>query len=171
VRNLNSSVIERAELLGGQRFTWSPRTPYLSSIIGRAEDHIARAVQRAAPHARVVREPDLLLTAQAAVIPDIVVFPGPTWNLPLLVIEYRAESTDRLFFGPKRLAYARARVPEVWFVDAVRRDVTALRLDSGLDYPWPAAHYTGDAHIRSASIAGLDIPIASFYEDRADERP
>jgi Uma2 family endonuclease len=163
-----TKTLARAELLAGQQFAWSERTPLQRGIIDRAEARLASALHSAAPGARIQREPDLLLTAQAVVIPDLAVFCGATWSGPDLVIEYRAESTDRLFYGPKRLAYARARVAEVWFVDATKETLTALRLTEALDYPWPATSYGRDDLVRSSAIPGLAITVRDFLQ-RGDD--
>lgn len=153
----------RAELLGGERFTRVDRTPYLRVMSAHLRRALEEALRTLAPGARVVADHDLLLTAQAAVIPDLAVFAGPTWSLPQLVVEYRAESTDRLFFGPKRLAYARARVGEVWFADPGTRTVTALRLGPGREYPWPATAYSGAARIPCATLPGLTLAVDDFF--------
>jgi len=154
---------ERAEMLGGQHFVWSPRTPLLRAMIDGVEIALAAHFARLGLHARVLRETDLLISAQTAVIPDLAVFLGETYDLPDLIVEYRAESTDRLFFGPKRLAYGRARVPEVWFADPADGTVSALRLSERLDYPWPPATYRGDDPVGAARIAGLALPARAFF--------
>jgi Uma2 family endonuclease len=155
--SLTNTLAPRAELLAGQQFAWSRRTPLQRSLIDGAERALTAALSHLDPNARVLREPDLLLTAQAAVIPDLAIFRGPTWTLPDLVVEYRVESTDRLFFGPKRLAYARARVPEVWFVDVTKRTVTVLQLTAALDYPWPPQRYGSGEMLVSKAIPSLEI--------------
>jgi Uma2 family endonuclease len=147
----------RAEMVGGQQFTRPERTPFLVALADRAQTALTAAVAAVAPEARVLRDADVLLSAQAAAIPDLAVYRGPTWDVPDLIVEYRAESTDRLFFGPKRLAYGRGRVPEVWFVDAGKATVSVLRLGSGLDYPWPAETYGAGQTLRSSAIAGLTL--------------
>lgn len=159
-----TKTLARAELLAGQQFAWSERTPLQRAMIDRAESALAAVLHAADPDARVMREPDLLLTAQAVVIPDLAVFRRATWSGPDLVIEYRAESTDRLFYGPKRLAYARARVAEVWFVDATKETLTALRLTDALDYPWPAASFGRDDLVRSTAIPGLTLAVGDFLQ-------
>ena len=95
-------------------------------------------------------------------IPDLALYRGATHEMPDLVIEYRAESTDRLFFGPKRLAYGRARIAEVGFVDATKATVTALRIGPGIDYPWPAQTYGPDDIIAAAAIPGLIVPASTL---------
>jgi Uma2 family endonuclease len=163
-----TKTLARAELLAGQQFAWSERTPLQRAMIDRAEAALAAALHAADPAARILREPDLLLTAQAVVIPDLAVFRGATWSGPDLVIEYRAESTDRLFYGPKRLAYARARVAEVWFVDATKETLTALRLTDALDYPWPATSFGPGDRVRSSSIPGLSVTVRDFLQRGVD---
>ena len=151
----------RAELLGGQRFTRPDRTPLLIATITRAQFALELALRDPLPDAHVRRDPDVLLSTLAAVIPDLAVYRTPTSTTPDLVIEFRAESTDRLFFGPKRLAYARARIPEVWFADPGKATVTVLRLSAALDYPWPAETYGIDEPIASSSIPGLAVSLAT----------
>jgi Uma2 family endonuclease len=156
---LTNGTAQRAELIGGQTFTRPERTPLLRSIIDRANGALHVAVRSVAPAAHVRRDGDVLLSSHAVVIPDIAVYCGATWDVPDLVVEYRAESTDRLFFGPKRLAYARARVPEVWFVDVSKATVTVLRLSDALDYPWPAEIRASGETIASSSIPGVAVRV------------
>ena len=152
----------RAEMVGGQEFTRPERTPFLAALVDRAQAALTAAVASVVPEARVLRDADVLLTAQAVAIPDLAVYRGPTWDVPDLLVEYRVESTDRLFFGPKRLAYGRARVPEVWFVDAGKGTIAVLRLGGGLDYPWPAEIFGTGATLRSSAIAGLTLAADAF---------
>jgi Uma2 family endonuclease len=149
----------RAEMIGGQEFTRPERTPYLAALVDRAQAALVAGLSAVAAGARVLRDADVLLSAQAVAIPDLAVYRGPTWDVPDLLIEYRVESTDRLFFGPKRLAYGRARVPEVWFVDAAKATIVVLRLGPGLDYPWPAETFAAGETLRSTAIAGLTLPV------------
>jgi Uma2 family endonuclease len=154
---LASALVRRVELVGGGRFTRPERTPFLRAIVDRADREITVAMRALVRRAHVLRDADVLLSMQSVVIPDLAIYRGPTWDVPDLIIEYRAESTDRLFFGPKRLAYARSRIPEVWFVDVAKATVTALRLDASLDYPWPAETYGPAATIASSAVPGLVI--------------
>ncbi len=144
-------------MIGGQQFTRPERTPHLRALVDRAQSAIEAALGIVAREGCVLRDADLLLTVQAVAIPDLAVYRGPARDVPDLIVEYRAESTDRLFFGPKRLVYGRARVPELWFVDPSKSLVTVLRLGAGLDYPWPAEAVGIDATIRSSAIAGLAL--------------
>ena len=145
-------------MIGGQQFTRPERTPFLSALVDGAQFAIEAVCRRVARDATVLRDADVLLSVQAVVIPDLAIYRGATYDVPDIVIEYRAESTDRLFFGPKRLAYARARVPEVWFVDATKSTVTVLRLGDGLDYPWPAETYGPGDSIESRSLPSVAAP-------------
>ncbi len=165
--NLTDVGRVRAEMLGGQRFVWSERTPMLRAMIDAAEAAVRAELGRLGRDAIVLRESDVLLGAHSAVIADIAVFLGATYDVPDLVIEYRAESTDRLFFGPKRLAYGRARVPDVWFADPANGTVSALRLGSGLDYPWPPATYVGSEAVRASNIGGFALPARAFFHNRS----
>lgn len=144
VNSTTPNTAQRAELIGGQRFTRPERTPLLRAVIDRAQALLQIEFDAVALDVQIKRDVDLLLSTHAVLIPDLAVFCGATSDVPDLVIEYRAESTDRLFFGPKRLAYARARVPELWFVDVAQAVVSVMRLGGTLDYPWPADTY-GDA--------------------------
>jgi hypothetical protein len=157
---LTNAALPRAELIGGQRFTRPERTPRLAALVDNAQAALEAGMRLVARGGCVLRDADVLLSSQAVAIPDLALFRGPTCDVPDLIVEYRAESTDRLFFGPKRLAYGRARVPEVWFVDPSKAQVTVLRLGSGLDYPWPAETFGFGATIASSAIAGLAVPAA-----------
>ena len=155
---MTDTALLRAELIGGQRFTRPERTPHLRALADRAQAALESGMRLIARDGCVLRDADVLLTLQAVAIPDLALYRGPTCDVPDLIVEYRAESTDRLFFGPKRLAYGRARVPEVWFVDASKALVTVLRLGSALDYPWPAQTFGVGDVLRSSAIRGLAIP-------------
>jgi Uma2 family endonuclease len=154
---LTNATLPRAELIGGQQFTRPERTPHLRALVDQAQAALEPAMRLVARDGRVLRDADVLLSVQAVVIPDLALYRGPTRDVPGLIVEYRAESTDRLFFGPKRVAYARSRVPEVWFVDASKLLVTVLRLGPGRDYPWPAETFGPAATIHATAIAGLSV--------------
>jgi Uma2 family endonuclease len=145
-------------MIGGQRFTRPERTPFLKALIDTAQAALETALHRVNADGNVLRDADVLLSSATVTIPDLALYAGPTANIPDVIVEYRAESTDRLFFGAKRLAYARAHVPEVWFVDAVKFVVTVLRLEGNLDYPWPAATFGVQDAIVSSAIGGLVVP-------------
>ena len=131
-------------------------------------DHAARVLEdaftRSNIHALVARERDLLLTSHTTMIPDLTVFLNATTHeVPDLVIEYRAESTDRLFLGPKRLAYARAGIREVWFAEPANGTIVALRRSEALDFPWPAPTYGFGETISAESIPELTLPVSTFF--------
>jgi hypothetical protein len=161
---LTNATLPRAELIGGQQFTRPERTPHLRALVDRAQAEFEAGMRLVARDGRVLRDADVLISVQAVAIPDLALYRGPTCDVPDLIVEYRAESTDRLFFGPKRVAYARARVPEVWFVDASKRLVTVLRLGAALDYPWPAETFGPAAMLRSTAIASLAVPAIALLE-------
>ncbi len=155
---MTDTALLRAELIGGQQFTRPERTPHLRALVDRAQAALESGMRLVAREGCVLRDADVLLTVQAVAIPDLALYRGPTCDVPDLIVEYRAESTDRLFFGPKRLAYARARVPELWFVDASKLLVTVLRLGAGLDYPWPSETLGITGLLHSSAIRGLAVP-------------
>jgi len=163
---LTSATLPRAELIGGQRFTRPERTPHLRALVDHAQSVLEAGLRHVARDGCVLRDADVLLTVQAVAIPDLAVYRGPTCDIPDLIVEYRAESTDRLFFGPKRLAYGRARVPELWFVDASKSLVTVLRLGDGLDYPWPAQTAGAGEVLQSSAIPGLALPAEVLFRPR-----
>jgi Uma2 family endonuclease len=163
---LTNATLPRAELIGGQRFTRPERTPHLRALADRGQAALEAGMRLVARDGCVLRDADVLLTVQAVAIPDLALYRGPTCDVPDLIVEYRAESTDRLFFGPKRLAYGRARVPELWFVDASKSLVTVLRLGAGLDYPWPAEAFGEGETLHSSAIAGLALPAEVFFRPR-----
>jgi Uma2 family endonuclease len=155
---LTSTKLARAELIGGQQFTRPERTPHLRALVDHAQAALEAGMRLVARSGCVLRDADVLLTVAAVAIPDLALYRGPTCEVPDLIVEYRAESTDRLFFGPKRLAYARARVPELWFVDPSKSQITVLRLGAALDYPWPAETLGPADLIRSSAIPSLALP-------------
>jgi Uma2 family endonuclease len=153
-------------MIGGQRFTRPERTPFLKGLIGSAQAALEAALRCVNIHGSVLRDADVLLSSATVTIPDLALYSGPTANIPDVIVEYRAESTDRLFFGTKRLAYARARVPEVWFVDAGKCTVTVLRLGRNLDYPWPAETFGVEELVRSSAIDGLAVPASALFYNK-----
>jgi Uma2 family endonuclease len=163
---LTNATLLRAELIGGQQFTRPERTPTLRVLVDQAQAALEAGMRLVARNGCVLRDADVLLTVQAVAIPDLALYRGPTCDVPDLIVEYRAESTDRLFFGPKRLAYGRARIPELWFVDASKPLVTVLRLGAGLDYPWPAETFGPDDALRSSAIPGLALPAELLFRAR-----
>jgi Uma2 family endonuclease len=163
---LTNATLPRAELIGGQQFTRPERTPHLRALVDDAQAALESGMRLVARNGCVLRDADVLLTVHAVAIPDLALYRGPTCDVPDLIVEYRAESTDRLFFGPKRLAYGRARVPELWFVDASKALVTVLRLGDGLDYPWPAQTFGAGELLRSSAIAGLALPAEVLFRPR-----
>ena len=163
---MTSTKLARAELIGGQQFTRPERTPRLRAVVDRAQAALEAGMRLVARNGCVLRDADVLLTLQAVAIPDLALYRGPTCEVPDLIVEYRAESTDRLFFGPKRLAYGRARVPELWFVDASKSLVTVLRRGEGLDYPWPAQTFGAGDVLRSSALPGLALPAEVLLRPR-----
>jgi Uma2 family endonuclease len=97
------------------------------------------------------------------VIPDLAAYvPGEA--LPKLVVEYRAESTERYILGPKRLIYARAGIPEMWFVEPHAAHVLTLQEHRGLDYAWPAEeHRSGDVVV-SRIFPGVALRVADLID-------
>jgi Uma2 family endonuclease len=59
------------------------------------------------------------------------------------------------------MVYSRFRVPEFWYVDAMRRRVAVLRSE-GQDYAWPpAAHVEGDV-LEPRRLPGVRVPVTAI---------
>jgi Uma2 family endonuclease len=82
---------------------------------------------------------------------------GP--NVPLLVVEFRTESTGRYVLGPKRMVYSRFRVPEFWYVDPMNRRVAILRAHEGGDYSWPPEERASGDTIEPLPFPGIEIAV------------
>lgn len=150
--------IER-EVIEGELFTSALPTPYLAEAIGRAADAVRDGFERAGRAVSLVSQEHVALGPLTAVRPDVLARDAATEAL-LVMVEVRTESSDRYALGPKRMAYARAGVPEYWFVDPRAERVVALRLVEGEpDYPWPGAELgPGDA-ISSEAVPNLSVAV------------
>jgi Uma2 family endonuclease len=136
-------------------------------MVDAVERALTNALAAGDSNARVLREPDLLLGTHTVTIPDLAIFrDGSTCDVPHLVIEYRAESTDRLFYGPKRLVYARAGVPEVWFAEPTSGTITVLRAHGGREYSWPAPTYGEGASVEAVGL-GITLAVDAFFAEHA----
>jgi Uma2 family endonuclease len=147
------------ELIEGELFTSAVPTERLAAVIAGAALALEAALRDAGLPARVVSQEPLLLGPRTLVRPDAAALPadeGP----PLLVVEVRTESTERYALGPKRMAYARAGVPEYWFVDPSRELVVALRsVADEPDYPWPGEELGRGTPVTSAAHPGVRVPV------------
>lgn len=160
---LGSIDIACAEIIDGQQFAWVERTPLLQRLIGRTAGLLRAKLKERGIEATVrVCEP-LALGPRTTVIPDLAVF-TPGEAIPKLVVEYRSESTERYVLGPKRLIYARAGIPEMWFVEPHAAHVLTLAEHRGLDYVWPAReHRAGDA-VASRIFPGVALRVADLID-------
>jgi Uma2 family endonuclease len=158
------------ELVNGERFTSVEPTPLLAGCIAAAGMALAAAVRERFPDAEVAERRNWKFDPRTELTPSIVVCAsGPVGAdgngnggpaVPDLVVEFRTESTGRYVLGPKRMVYSRFRVPEFWYVDAMRRRVAVLRSE-GQDYEWPpAARVEGDV-LEPRRLPGVRVPVTA----------
>ena len=108
---------------------------------------------------RNVVQPDLLFVSSghsAAITPAYVA--GP----PDLVIEVLSPSTASYDRETKLQVYARAGVPEIWYVDGASRTVEILVLTADKQYA-RTAHAKGEGRIASTALPGLAIDLQEIF--------
>jgi Uma2 family endonuclease len=153
------------EQVGGERFTSAEPTPLLRACIDAARAALTSALAEVAPSVVVIASgrwefgpgtelsPSLLVTTRE---PDTN---GDGPRVPLLVVEFRIESTGRYVLGPKRMVYSRHRVPEFWYADPVNRRVAVLRAPASGDYPWPPDERTPGEVLEPRPFPGVRLPV------------
>lgn len=151
------------ERVNGERFTAVEPTPLLAACIADARTALAAAVAAAAPRASVQSGGTVAFGPGTELTPSLVVradADDPA-ALPVLVVEFRTESTGRYVLGPKRMVYSRFRVPEFWYVDPLCRRVAVLRSGGG-EYGWPPEEHGRDAVLTPHRLPGVRVPVAAL---------
>lgn len=100
-------------------------------------------------------EPDVIVLAPGRALPDALALTDPP---PDLIVEVASPSTRSFDTGIKRARYARARIPEFWFVDLDQRRIEVSRLDGDRWYGDPV-RLEEDDHLTSPSLPGFDVPV------------
>jgi Uma2 family endonuclease len=129
--------------------------------------------RRHVPAPRVLVGPvDVRLDAHTVVQPDVAVWtraldlarsPGPP---PQLAVEVLSPTSRRRDVGPKRAAYARACVAELWLVDPDTRSVTALRApDRATGEHGVVARVDGARTLTAPLLPAFALPVASLFLD------
>lgn len=160
----DGSVYESIE---GVEFISQPHTPFLLRALEQASGALSTALAGRAGVAlslSLSRHEPVHLANRYVVFPDLLLRDG---DRPLLVVELRADSTDRYALGIKRLAYETARIPEYWFVEPRHGLVRVLRLQAnGRTYAWPPETYGMDDEIELRELPGVSIAVRSLFVDR-----
>jgi Uma2 family endonuclease len=110
-------------------------------------------------------EPDICFWGKAKssqLKPDQTKFPAPDF-----VAEVLSESTEAVDRGVKFEDYAAHHVGEYWLVDADARAIEQYTL-SGEVYRLAARKDAGS--LRSAVIAGLEVPVAAVFDANENQR-
>lgn len=160
-----------AETIDGARFTQQPDTALLRQGI----DDVASALREALQDQAIVDvSRPLNVSERTQLVPDLSIRKDAEQEIPDVVIEMRTESTDRFALGPKRLVYARAGVPEFFFLDpqagVLRKMVSG---QEELDYGWPAVALGRGDSVELSAFPGVRLevsdllPLALAREDGA----
>lgn len=155
------------ERINGERFTVVEPTP----LLGRCIEGARRALEAAGVHVDVGEPLDF--GAATELTPTLAVWAatdGPAVRPPDLVVELRTESTSRYVLGPKRMAYARNAVPELWFVDPWHGRVAVLVAGPDGDFPWPPGLYDKDAVLTPTRLPGARISMGALLAEWPADR-
>jgi Uma2 family endonuclease len=153
------------ETVNGERFTAVEPTPLLAACIDAAEQALTAAVAAVSPPVTVIARKRWEFGPGTELSPSLVVVPadqagnghGP--HVPLLVVEFRTESTGRYVLGPKRMVYSRFRVPEFWYADPLNRRVAVLRAREAGDYEWPPEERAAGEVLEPRPLPGVSIAV------------
>lgn len=140
----------RLELVDGHLFVSGLETPFLDRVIANAGRVLNAAGASDDGRRLLVNEP-LTIDTRNMLVPDLAVERGPGEALQL-VLEVRTDSTERYALGPKRMVYARARVPEFWFLDPRAGSLAIFTAGGRPDYPWPPAILHAGDEARSLAL-------------------
>ena len=105
--------------------------------------------------------PDVLWYAEGRVPhPDA----PPPYAVPDIAVEIRSPATWRYNLGPKKAAYEREGLPELWLVDTVARTVLVFRRSragvAGFDV---AAELETSDELTSPLLPGFALPVAEVF--------
>lgn len=145
------------ESIDGARFVQQPDTALLLQAI----EDVAAALRSALDGQAVVEVTrPLSVNERTQLVPDVSIRREVEQAVPDIVIEMRTESTDRFALGPKRLVYARAGVPEYYFLDpqagVLRKMVSG---PEELDYGWPATALGRGEYVELTSFPGVRLEV------------
>ncbi|HEX8830174.1 MAG TPA: Uma2 family endonuclease [Longimicrobium sp.] len=154
----------RLELIDGEIIEMTPVGGRHVTCVFAVEDYL-RAVAR--PELRVATQ-NVLRLADGSPWPDITLLrrdrlvPGelPRGDACVLVVEV-ADSTVLHDRNKKRLAYARAGIPEYWVIDLQQNTLVAHRQPRAGDYDAIAEHARGTSFV-SPALDGREVPVDPF---------
>lgn len=105
--------------------------------------------------------PDLLWYADGR-LPDPE--SPPPYELPDLAVEVRSPSTWRYVLGPKKSAYERRGLPELWLVDTVSRTVLVFRRSRPRAPAFDVAlELTAPEELSSPLLPGFSLPVGEVF--------
>lgn len=149
-----------AEMIDGALFARQPATTLLHEGI----DAVAAVLRKALPNGAVVDVGrPLTVSERTQLWPDLSIWRDRDQQVPDVVIEMRTESTVRFALGPKRLVYARAGVPEYYFLDPqagiLRKMVTG---PEELDYGWPVVAMRRGESVELTAFPGVRLEVTDL---------
>ena len=80
---------------------------------------------------------------------------------PDIIIEVLSKTSEKYDTGPKRAAYARTGVEELWIIDPAKKTLALFRLAENPDTP--AATYKAKQKFTSEMLPGLTIDLAVVF--------
>jgi Uma2 family endonuclease len=106
-----------------------------------------------------VVQPDLVFIRKErlSILKDAGVFGAPD-----LAIEVLSPGTEKFDRETKLQVYARAGVPELWYVDPATESVDILNLTDQRHYAM-TAHLSGDATLASAALPGIPLTLRQIF--------
>jgi Uma2 family endonuclease len=110
---------------------------------------------------RNVFQPDVLWYSENAG-PDV--HSSPPAPVPQLAIELRSPSTWRYDIGPKKAAYERAGLPELWLVDTAASEVLIFRRSVPEAPAFDVAlELERDDTLTSPQLGGFELPLVELF--------
>ncbi|MDI9897380.1 Uma2 family endonuclease [Rhodococcus sp. IEGM 1381] len=148
------------ELVFGEEFAVVQPTALLADCIDGAIGVLGAALVDKG--VRVVDRPLCTLGKNTELRPTLVVEDSISAK-PNLVVEFRTESTSRYILGPKRLAYGRMGIPELWYVDPGYRRVLVMVLDgTSQRFEWPATVFQSDELLRPVGVSLTPLTVGEL---------
>ena len=161
-----------AQLVGGELVIDPPKLPH--QLICVEILHELELWRRAEPERGLVSIPLAVWISEHDVYqPDIVFYRAdrapavdgaPPYLVPDLAVEVRSPSTWRYDIGPKKAAYERAGLPELWLVDAAADEVLIFRRSRADAAAFDVAlELTRDDVLTSPLLPGFGLPVAAIF--------
>ena len=162
---------KRYELIDGEVYmTPSPNTKH-QVVVGNLHVALRRFADETGIGKVFLAPFDVVFGERTAVQPDLLFIHKERLSIltdlnvqgaPDLVIEVLSPSTAAFDRETKLQVYARAGVPEVWYVDPKEEVLEILNLSPSRRYK-KTARLSGDASVASRVLAGLRLPLEEVF--------